>query len=82
MKTNINSFKQPERKVTKIGIGHRRPHISLSKALEKEYEVKGTIVKSGKFKGNIMPKICVPQILIGHKVKLILVDKRENKNEE
>lgn len=57
-----------------ITIGDRRPRISLEKALDKTYEVKG--YGSGKGKTPILHVlISCPQILIGHKVRLVLCDK-------
>lgn len=65
--------REQTKKKTIIRIGNRKPYISLEKALSREYEVLATAIKKGKQKGRIHPLIRVPQILIGHKVKLILV---------
>lgn len=63
----------------KIGtnLGNFKKGFSLKKALSKTYEVKGRkgIYKSGKHKGKVT--LCgfltFPQILIGHKIKLVLI---------
>ncbi len=55
-------------KVTSIPAS-RKPMYTLEQALKRTYTVHGYLYK--KF---IHPQICVPQVLIGHKVKLILCD--------
>ena len=68
----------------KIGtrLGNLKPYFSLEKALSKTYEVKGrkAVYKTGKKKGIVSFSgiIFVPQILIGHKIKLVL--KKQEKN--
>ena len=57
---------KPKTKMPQI----RYPIIKLEQALEKIYEVRGYLRKDG----GIAPQIITPQILIGHKVKLVLVD--------
>jgi hypothetical protein len=53
--------------------GPRGPHYSLEEALEKVYEIKASRNnKVGSFQG----ALSFPSILIGHKVKLVLVDKK------
>ena len=53
-----------------INIGDRRPIMSLEKALEKTYEVRGYPNTNGR----LQVVISCPQILIGRKVKLVLCD--------
>lgn len=51
--------------------------IKFKRALEKTYEVKGYFNKST---GYINSSIIVPNVLVGHKVKLIIIREDENEN--
>lgn len=66
------------KKKTIIGFSNRKPYISLEEALNKIYEINPNkaVYRNGKRKGQrkLNPLITVPQILIGHKVKLVLVE--------
>ena len=50
--------------------GNQKTRKTLKQALDKTYEIKGYLSISGR----IHSAIQFPQILIGHKVKLVLVD--------
>lgn len=43
---------------------------TLEQALEKVYEIEGYV----NMKGKVLVNISLPQIMIGHKIKLVLVD--------
>ena len=58
------------KKVTIIHTGKRRRGFSLKEALDKVYEPYTHITK----RGHIHSTISLPQILIGHKFKLVLVE--------
>ena len=65
------------KKVTKIGttLGKFKSKISLEQALNKVYNIDGYKYIDGKKQPRIQARnICVPSILIGHKVKFVLVD--------
>lgn len=53
-----------------INLGCHKPYFTLEEALSRIYEVKG--YKQKKKKG-IEARINVPSILIGHKIKLLLI---------
>ena len=55
-----------------LSTSSRMPKISLKKALNRVYEVKAYKGKNG----NLNVQLPVPQILIGHKLKIILYDER------
>lgn len=59
-----------KKKVNLIRIGNRRPLISLKEAISRVYEVKGYKDNVNK---TIRARIEFPSILIGHKVKLVLI---------
>lgn len=54
----------------KLNIGSHKGYISLEQALSRVYEVKGYIDK----RNHVQQKLNVPSILIGHRIKLVLVD--------
>lgn len=70
----IGNIKMKENKKTIIRIGNRNPKISLEKALNKVYPILVTKRFNKKGEGRLQLVISVPQILIGHKVKLVLAD--------
>lgn len=57
-------------KIDTITVGNIRNGYSLEGALNKVYEVKGYLTKSN----NLISMISFPQILIGHKFKIVLVE--------
>jgi len=55
-----------------IRVGDKSPKKNIEEVLNKVHEIKGKINK--KNKGIYIKNISIPQILIGHKVKLVLVE--------
>jgi hypothetical protein len=51
---------------------NRNVKYTLQKALDKTYIVKGYVNS----KGSLQAQISMPSILVGHKIKLVLVDKQ------
>lgn len=58
----------------KINSPYQKPRISMEEALNRIYLVKGYLIN----KREITAKFSIPNILIGHKIKIVLAD-NENK---
>lgn len=83
MKMKTKEPKRYNKKLTYVApnVGRFRCYISLEEALAKVYEVKGYLINQNRMdaSGHKRPPtraacLNVPSILIGHKVKLVLVE--------